>query len=68
MAATFKKHQAGSGFFEVVIGTDRAADLSGKTTIVIVRVNKAAYDGLSANGKADIDAVTIANMIAQAFS
>lgn len=69
MAATItNKYSQSSGVFECWIGTDNTTNPNTqRQRVVEVRVHKHVYDALAAAGKADIDAVTIANIIAEAF-
>ena len=69
MAAVISnKYERGSGFFTVDVDTNNTTNPHTIKPIVRVEINKAAYDALAAAGKTDIDNVTIANLIAQAFS
>lgn len=69
MAATiYAKYSIGSGFFQADIDSTNVTNPHTTKPIVRVIMNKAAYDAISAAGRAEIDAVTIANVIAQAFS
>lgn len=69
MAAVIeKKYGTGDGWFVVDIDTSNVTNPHTVKPIVRVRINKVAYDALAAAGKTDIDNVTIANLIAQAFS
>lgn len=69
MAAVISsKYGNGDGSFQVDIDTNNVTNLHTAKPIVRVYINKVAYDALAAAGKTDIDNVTIANLIAQAFS
>lgn len=69
MAATItNKYGSGDGTFIADIDSTNVTNPHTVKPIVRVQINKVAYDALSAAAKAEIDAVTIANVIATAFS
>ena len=67
-AILYGKYGTGDGGFQVDIDTSNVTNPHTTKPIVRVVFNKAAYDALAAAGKTDIDNVTMANLIAQAFS
>lgn len=69
MAAVISnKYGDGAGGFWVDIDTSNTGNPHTAKPIVRVHVQKQIYDGLHATGKSDIDAVTIADLIATAFT